>query len=224
MSSINSAMLAAYRVFNGLAPRKGPRSIAVTLDFSVVNPLTLDLVVAQDMDRLEWVQTIFIDNSTNSSAFTAQSINSNQNITCPPFAQGYFPILVPGDPKFIFSTTGTPKIPVAFLSMAMSCMVWNAINVLGTQGFDGSTTITTGGTAQYLFGGATPINGFEITNPDAVNDLWFSDSTIAAVNGVGSTRVVANGGSYDTPPDYKPVGAVSIISATSGAKITAKRW
>jgi hypothetical protein len=223
-TSLNSALFAAYRVFNGLAPRRGPRSIGLNLDFSVSNPLPLDLVVAQDMERIEWVQTIYIDNSNNSSAMTTQSINSNQKIICPPFAQGYFPILVPGDPKFIFSTAGTPIVPVAFLSMAMPCMVWNSVNVLGTQGYDGSTTITTGGTAQTLFGGVVPVNGFQILNPDASTDLWVSDSTTAAVNGVGSIRVVANGGGFETPPDYKPIGAVSIVAATTGTKITARRW
>lgn len=223
-NSINTGLLAAFRVFNGLAPRTAPRSINVIIDFSVANPQPIDLVVAQDAERLEWVQTIFIDNSTNSSAMTVLSINANQKIICPPFAQGYFPILVPNDPKFIFSTTGTPQIPVAFLSMCMPCMVWNSINVLGTQGYDGSTTITTGGTAQNLFAGATPTNGFAIYNPDAANDLWVSDSTTAAINGVGSIRVAANGGGYETPPDYKPIGPISIVAASTGAKITARRW
>ena len=91
-------------------------------------------------------------------------------------------------------------------------------------GYDGSTTIITGGTAQNLFGGKTPSNGFAIYNPDAVNDLWVSDSTTAAVNGVGSVRVIANGGGYETPPTYRPVGPVSIISASTGAKITARGW
>ncbi len=221
---INAAMLTAYRVFNGLAPRRGPRTMNAQIDFSVSNPLNLDLTIAQDMDRLEWVQTLYIDNSSNASPLTALSINSNQKISCPPYSQGYFPILVPGDPKFIFSTSGTPTVPIAFLSMAMPCMVWNSSAVFGSQGFDGSTTITAANTAQYLFGGVIPPNGWEIVNADPAADLWVSDSGVAVINGAGSIRVVANGGSYDTPNDYKPIGKVSIISATLGAKITAKYW
>ncbi len=68
------------------------------------------------------------------------------------------------------------------------------------------------------------MNGFAVYNPDSTNDLWISDSTTAAVNGVGSIRIVANGGGFETPPGYKPLGAVSIVSATTGAKITARRW
>jgi hypothetical protein len=94
----------------------------------------------------------------------------------------------------------------------------------GANGVDGSTTITTGGTAQNLFSGATPTNGFAIYNPDASNDLWVSDSTTSAANGTGSVRVQANGGGYETPPGYKPIGAVSVFGATTGQKITARRW
>lgn len=96
--------------------------------------------------------------------------------------------------------------------------------IIGTAGADGSTTITTGGTAQSLFSAATPTNGFEICNPDATNDLWVSDSTTAAANNTGSFRVAANGGTYTTPGGYRPIQAVSIVGAVTGQKITARRW
>jgi hypothetical protein len=89
---------------------------------------------------------------------------------------------------------------------------------------DGSTTITTGGTAQGLFGGVAPVNGFSIYNPDATNDLWMSDSTTALANGTGSIRIPANGGWYESPANYKPLGVVSIVGAVTGQHITARKW
>lgn len=89
---------------------------------------------------------------------------------------------------------------------------------------DGSTTMTAGGTAQNLFGGTVPTNGYSIGNPDPTNDLWVSDTTTAVANGQGSIRVVANGGYYATEPGQKPIGAVSIVGAVTGQKITARRW
>lgn len=94
----------------------------------------------------------------------------------------------------------------------------------GAAGADGSTTVTTGGVAQNLFAGATPAHGFEVCNPDASEDLWVSDSAAAAPNGTGSFRIAANGGTYTTPPGYRPIGAVSVYGATTGHKITARRW
>ena len=99
-----------------------------------------------------------------------------------------------------------------------------AVQIVGNTSSDGSTTISAGGTAQNLFSGTTPTNGFEVCNPDATNDLWVSDSTTAAANGTGSYRVAANGGTYTTPVGYKPIQAVSIVGAVTGQKITARRW
>lgn len=89
---------------------------------------------------------------------------------------------------------------------------------------DGSSTITTGGTAQNLFGGIIPNNGFAIYNPDASNDLWISDSSTAVANGTGSIRITANGGGYETPANYRPCGVVSVIGSVTGQKFTAKWW
>lgn len=94
---------------------------------------------------------------------------------------------------------------------------------LGNIASSGDTTITTGGTAQLLFA-AAPTNGFAVYNPDAANDLWVSDSATAVANGKGSIRVPANGGGYETPAGYKPIGPVSIVGATTAQKITARRW
>jgi hypothetical protein len=89
---------------------------------------------------------------------------------------------------------------------------------------DGSAAIATGGTAQNLFGGAVPANGFGVYNPDPVNDLWISDSATAAASNSGSIRVAANGGWYETPIRYRPIGAVSIVGGVTGQKFTARSW
>lgn len=89
---------------------------------------------------------------------------------------------------------------------------------------DGSTTITTGGTAQNAFAAAAVVNGYEIVNPDATEDMWVSDTTTAVANGTGCIRVAANGGAYSSPPGMKPSAAVSVVAATTGHKFTARRW
>ena len=99
-----------------------------------------------------------------------------------------------------------------------------SVRVVPIGGMDGSTTITAGGTAQNLFGGVVPENGYAIYNPDASSALHVSDSTTAVINGAGSIKVDADGGWYETPAGYKPVGAVSIIGPTTGQKITARKW
>jgi hypothetical protein len=88
---------------------------------------------------------------------------------------------------------------------------------------DASGAIASGSVAQAVFG-AVPVNGYAIYNPDAANDLWISDTGIAAPNAAGAIRIAANGGGYETPWGYAPPADVSIVGPVTGQKFTAKRW
>jgi hypothetical protein len=112
---------------------------------------------------------------------------------------------------------------IAFLALALS-LLSGAAFADSNASVDCSTTITTGGTAQILCGGVVPKTGFKITNPDPAQDLWASDVGTAMANGMGSTRIAANGGYWALEPGEKPLGAISIVGAVTGQKITAKRW
>lgn len=95
---------------------------------------------------------------------------------------------------------------------------------LGQTATDASSTITLGGTAQNIIAAGLVINGFQVSNPDAANDLWVSWSTTALANGTGSHRVAANGGEYVS--DFRPLGsvAISLVGAVTGQKFTATYW
>ena len=100
----------------------------------------------------------------------------------------------------------------------------NALTVtIGKAATAGDVAVTAGGTAQTLFSGATPPNGWKVANPDPAEDLWVSDSTTAAPNGQGSYRVPA-GAIITTEPGERPVGPVSVYGASTGHIITARSW
>ena len=90
-----------------------------------------------------------------------------------------------------------------------------------SQASDG--TITAGGTAEYICGGQRPAFGFSLYNNSASEDLWFSDSTVAAIDGVGSIKLSPHA-LYETPMTYRPSNKVSVIAATTGHKFTARFW
>lgn len=96
------------------------------------------------------------------------------------------------------------------------------INTAGATASDGSGTVATGGSAQTLFGGAAPANGFLVQNNSSAA-LWVSDVG-AASNGGGSIQIAANGGVFATPSGYKPAGPVSLYGATTGQAFAARRW
>jgi len=117
--------------------------------------------------------------------------------------------------EYIFGPGGWSILPGKAVSL-----------VAGAASVDGSLTLAASNVAQNLWGGTssvTPVNGFELCCPDADNDIWFSDSGPAVINGVGSMPLRAGGGYYRTPTGYKPLGPVSVISS-GPAKITARRW
>ena len=91
----------------------------------------------------------------------------------------------------------------------------------GSPAVDGSGTITTGGTAQTLFGGITPSNGFLVAN-NSSQTLYLCDVGIATAG--GASVPVPQGTVYTTPPGYKPAGQVSIFGASTAQAFAARRW
>jgi hypothetical protein len=96
------------------------------------------------------------------------------------------------------------------------------IHVAGAVASDGSGTLAAGGSAQTLFGGIIPINGFLVQNNSSAV-LWVSDVGTASAGGA-SIQLAANGGTFATPSGYKPAGAVSLFGATTGQGFAARRW
>ena len=96
------------------------------------------------------------------------------------------------------------------------------INTAGAVASDGSGTLATGGSAQTLFGGIVPSNGFLVQNNSSAA-LWLSDVGTASAGGA-SIQIAANGGTFATPSGYKPAGAVSIFGATTGQAFAGRRW
>lgn len=95
------------------------------------------------------------------------------------------------------------------------------INAAGSAAADGSGAIVTGGTAQSLFGGVTPTNGYLVAN-NSTATLYVSD--VGTATGGGAGIPISAGAVWQTPPGYKPPGAVSIYGATTGQAFAARRW
>jgi hypothetical protein len=86
---------------------------------------------------------------------------------------------------------------------------------------DRSVTITAGGTAQT----AAPANPTRvyllIQNPSAApGPVWFSTSTTAVAD--SPAIELAPGQAWESPASVCPTGAISVIAATTGAKVTIK--
>jgi hypothetical protein len=95
------------------------------------------------------------------------------------------------------------------------------INAAGGAASDGSAAVVTGGTAQTLFGGVTPANGWLVAN-NSNETLWASD--VGAAIAGGAAIPIAPGTVFMTPAGYKPPGPVSLYGGTTGQAFAARRW
>ncbi len=129
----------------------------------------------------------------------------------PALAQQEPPYTTPG---------GNAAAPV--MPMAINPTTGKAQPLL-TKSTVGDTSIVAGGSPVVLFGGAVPVHGWKVANPNPSDDLWCSDSTATpAANGAGSVRIVANGGQYATEPWEIPAGPVYCVGATAGDLVVAR--
>jgi hypothetical protein len=95
------------------------------------------------------------------------------------------------------------------------------INTSGTVATDGSATVVAGGTAQTLFAGVVPINGYLVANNSSAT-VYVSD--VGPATSGGASIPIPAGAVFMTPSGYKPAGAVSLWGGAMGQAFAARRW
>src|SRR5690606_9635384 len=123
-----SQSIVDFGVYNAVIPNKGPRTIPVNVDLTSVNSVSLDLTLQMERSIMQPVQTIFIDNSSNSEEFSVTVSLVNQTVKCPPYSQGYFPLIAPAPVTLTFYSTGATSVPVQLINMPMPLGVWGTPN------------------------------------------------------------------------------------------------
>jgi len=118
----------------------------------------------------------------------------------------------PSAPATVAGGVATPVGPTAPLPV---------INAAGNAAIDGSGTVVTGGTAQTLFAGVVPVNGYLVVNNSSAA-LYVSDVGTASAG--GASIPIAVGALFVTPSGYKPAGAISLYGGTAGQAFAARRW
>ena len=88
----------------------------------------------------------------------------------------------------------------------------------------GSGNVAAANTPQSLFGGATPMNGYEVVNCDATAVLWINDEGGGAAVGAAGSIPIQPYGRYTTPVTATPPKGVTVASATVGHVFTARKW
>lgn len=119
---------------------------------------------------------------------------------------------------------GQPREVLLIGSDGTAISATNPLPIGGTAGAslsNKSGSITSGGTAQTLAAANSSRRGFWVQNQSS-GDLWIN-TLATAVADQPSLRIPA-GSLYESPTGASPVGAISIIGATTGQKFAAREW
>ncbi len=121
----------------GLGPEKGPRSFPITFDFSKGTTLSINLLQQVQKDDLEFIQAVFVDNSTNFAELSITDSITGEKLIWPAGSQGYLPFMCGGNPVFtVTSLASELSIPAQLLTFALPAILWSVSGQTGSKGAD----------------------------------------------------------------------------------------
>jgi len=112
--------LSGFPIYNGLAPKGGPKALRIDLDFSAATSIDIDLVDEQDSDMINFIQSAWIDNSQSARRLDIIFGGVPMPLRIPAGAMGMFPVIIPGHFRATFSVSAVVaaiKIPVILLNV-----------------------------------------------------------------------------------------------------------
>ena len=124
MSQIDQSQLAFYTVNSMRVPAEGPKSVPITLDFSLTTIYTLNLQNMQSRNFLSMVQSLYIDNSGNTAPIVVTFPGTQQNITLAAGRQMYVTVLCANPASMQSYSAGGVLVYVALLNFPVSNSSW----------------------------------------------------------------------------------------------------
>lgn len=201
----------SVRIENALVPSEGPKIVPLTLDFTSALSFEIDLTLAIQQKKIEIVQGVYIDNSRAISTFTIRAQATEQQISVPAGAQGYYPLLAGQLPRFVCTSNGgVIPVYIAFLNVPVPALQWNS-------GIGGSLGAVNQGAPGVL---AWPVRVQNATgNIDGANPLIVS----AADPVITATATIANAasesGNIIIPEGYALTNLIPPASGWTAASV-----
>ena len=228
----------SFAVFNGLAPMPpsetggGPKALPIDFDFTAVGSVTHYLTLENEQGVIDFVQSVWIDNSANAQALTLVFGGTNQKIVCRAGAQGMFPVLSVNPVRLTISSTIDPtavgsialiNVPMAYTENGPISVTANISTITTVTAFDVSGFIAAGGTSQALLAANANRKGFIVQNPpNEIEPLYINFTDAANFN---TSIAILPGESF--PPNGSPYvsrEAININAATTNHPFVAKEF
>lgn len=112
-------------IYNGQAPKQ-PKALPLVFNFVAQQVYNVDLSVQQQFNTIDFVQSVFIDNSSGTQPIVMTCPVTRQSIQCPPKSQGYFPFLQTVPIQFsVASNGGQAAAIIELMNFPVAAMVWS---------------------------------------------------------------------------------------------------
>jgi len=110
---------------NQYIPTEGPKTIPLSLDFTVADTYQLDLSQDEKLGKIGYIQTIFVDLSGSDIALTFNIPAVQQKIVAKGRTQGYYPVLVNNPSVVTLTCVGGPAgVAIQLINVPIPGSVW----------------------------------------------------------------------------------------------------
>jgi len=224
----------SFPVFNGYAPKEGPKALPIAFDFTSVASVDIDLFTENTNGVIQYVQAVYVDNSLNPNELTIFFPSTQQKIVIPATAQGVWPVFSIDQVRLTISSTIDPDARgnIILLNVPMPLTQWGPLTVnanitaetiTAVTASDFSAALALGGTSETAIPANAARKGFVIQNPPTETESLFVDMGIAAAQ--GTAIEIAPGQMF--PPNGSPyvsTQAINVVAATTGHVYIAKEF
>lgn len=202
-------------------PSQGSRALPLPFNFAAADFQEGDTYEEQENGRIDFIQSVFIDNSENPAAFTLTFFGMGQDgfpIIAKPNSQGFYPVTIPNGIARYSAQTDQADVDVLVIlyNTPMAPNVWdigaaaqNAV-ITGTT-TNHSLTIAAGSTSEILIPANVNAKRRIIQNPSANADSIFIQFGGPATEDFNSQEILP-GQTYDTAAGPIDTGAIAVIS------------
>ncbi|HEY6019841.1 MAG TPA: DUF1859 domain-containing protein [Candidatus Paceibacterota bacterium] len=221
----------------------GRRAIHVLIDFTLGLSFKLDLSQVQSQGGMDSVQTLYIDNASNTGSLTILMGLTNQSIILPAGAQAYMPVLQGNPPIIQFTSTAAVPVNIQLLNFFIPPAAWYTtglpvndltlagiiangaanVNVIAgtvTGAIDRSGTIALGGTRQQLLAANASRKRWLVSNPSTATEIL----QISYVTNVAGLIDLQPGATWSETDASVSGDEIWVVAATLGHAFTAYEW
>lgn len=228
-------MRTAFPVFNGYAPKEGPKALPVDFDFTTLGTFAFDLMLENSEGVIQFVQSVYVDNSDNPGALTMRFAQTGQRLVIPANSQGQYPVICPDQTQVVMScpVSALAKGRAIFMNVPMPYTQWGPQTINANQNVivspssksttqNGSGVIASANTSQLVFSQNNNRLGLFIENPSVSTGVLYVEFGTPATT--GSSIQLLPGQSYQMTSTVITTDQVNVLSTTAGVGFIAKQF